>query len=273
MESLDQRNYFIELLCYWEGRINATHIADQFNLSQTQAADVLKRYRHAHVNYLVYNSSAKAYLPTPQFNPVSISRHAQEFLTWFASGQLEPRCNEHVHVLHLPERQLEPLTLRAIVEAVRKGLRVDVEYRSFKKPNGEGRIIAPHAFVKTAGRWHVRAFCEQSGEFKDFVLSRFYGESQIMGSSPNGPAQDNAWNSWVTVNIAPDPRLSHERREILAQDYQIKGESKSLLVRGCLVNYWLRELQISPKTLDANPVAQQLICTNLDEVKPWLFEG
>lgn len=273
MDQGDQRYYFIELLCYWEGRVNATHIANQFNLSQAQAADALKRYRCANPNCLEYNSSAKAHRPTPQFNPSFISRDVHEYLTWFASGQLEPSYKDYVHVLRLPERQLEPLTLRAIVEAVRKGLRVDVEYRSFKQPAGEGRVIAPHAFVNTGGRWHVRAFCEQSGLFKDFVLSRFSGESLLMDASPNRQQDDQGWNTWVTLNIAPDPRLSSERRAILAQDYQITGDYKALKVRGCLVNYWLRELQISPKTLDANPVAQQLICTNLDELKPWLFEG
>lgn len=29
-------------------------------------------------------------------------------------------------------------------------------------------------------RWHVRAYCEKNGDYRDFVLSRFRGEPELM---------------------------------------------------------------------------------------------
>lgn len=46
-----------------------------------------------------------------------------------------------------------------------------------------------------------------------------------------------------------------------------------ITTKGCLVQYLLRELQVNTKMLDGTPEAQQLICVNPQDIKPWLFEN
>lgn len=51
---------------------------------------------------------------------------------------------------------------------------------SFTTTDDETRLIAPHTLVFTSMRWHVRAYCEKNGDYRDFVLSRFRGEPELM---------------------------------------------------------------------------------------------
>ena len=50
-------------------------------------------------------------------------------------------------------------------------------------PNVEIRLIAPHTLVYTGMRWHVRAYCEKNGQYRDFVLSRLRGEPELLDAS------------------------------------------------------------------------------------------
>jgi predicted DNA-binding transcriptional regulator YafY len=126
--------------------------------------------------------------------------------------------------------------------------------------------------VNTGLRWHLRAWCEKSSEYRDFVLSRFRGEPELLEKSHHTAAQDSAWNTQVTLILQPDPRLSPAKREVLENDYQMQNGYLHITTKGCLVNYLLREMQINTKMLDGTPEAQQLVLVNQVDIKPWLFE-
>ncbi|MEG6796428.1 WYL domain-containing protein, partial [Pseudomonas aeruginosa] len=77
----------------------------------------------------------------------------------------------------------------------------------------ETRLIAPHTLIYTGMRWHVRAYCEKNRDYRDFVLSRFRGEPDLMDApSEHTRALDKGWNTPLTVVIAPDSRLKPEQR-------------------------------------------------------------
>src|SRR5690625_5587511 len=71
--------------------------------------------------------------------------------------------------------------MRGLVTAIRTQQRLEVDYVSLSNPNRQGRIIVPHTFVSTGLRWHLRAWCEKSQSYRDFVLSRFRGEPELLG--------------------------------------------------------------------------------------------
>jgi predicted DNA-binding transcriptional regulator YafY len=56
-----------------------------------------------------------------------------------------------------------------LLKACREGLRLETEYVSLNTPNVEVRLIAPHTLVYTGMRWHVRAYCEKNGQYRDFA--------------------------------------------------------------------------------------------------------
>ena len=92
-------------------------------------------------------------------------------------------------------RWLSGTMLRPILLACREGLRLESEYVSLANPEVEIRVMAPHTLVFTGMRWHVRAYCEKNREYRDFVLSRFRGEPDLMDESEHIREQDEAWNT------------------------------------------------------------------------------
>lgn len=275
-----QRFQLIELLAYWEGRVNAKDLENYFNQSRQQSSSDINNYKQSAPDNLNYDLSQKAYLPTLAFVPKYITASPDEYLHWFHNGQLlELESNGAFtrsllsESLQLPARKISPEIMRGLVAAMRQQKRIEVDYVSLNNPNREGRIIAPHSFVNTGLRWHLRAWCEKSEQYRDFVLSRFRGAPELLDKTNHTAKQDHGWNTLITIVLQPDQRLSPAKREVLENDYQMQNGQLHITTKGCLVQYLLREMQVSTKMLDGTPEAQQLVCVNLPDIKPWLFEG
>lgn len=65
------------------------------------------------------------------------------------------------------------------------------------------RIISPHTLFCTPLRWQVRAYCEQAGGYRDFVLSRILGIPDINNNAIHGKRDDVLWNTKVNVELIP----------------------------------------------------------------------
>lgn len=277
LDSTNLRFQFIELIAYWEGKLNTTHLAQQFGLSRQQCSAEINAYLERYPHHLVYDKSLKGYLPSDDFVPVNITTDSSEYLNWLATGYLTDK-NTHPFSLPseslvLPARKVSPMVMRGLVSAIRQGYSVEVDYVSLSNPDHEGRLIAPHSFVKTGLRWHLRAWCYKSGAYRDFVLSRFRGTPSLESKTDKTAADDRGWNTSVTIILQPDPRLPPAKRKVLENDYQMQQGQLHIATRGCLVQYLLREMQVNTKMLDGVPEAQQLVCVNLVDIKDWLFDS
>src|SRR4029453_5907306 len=82
--------------------------------------------------------------------------------TWFGS----PPAAAVMPALH----SVDPPVLQRMLEAIRELGAVSLEYQSLT--NTRTRMIAPHALAFDGHRWHVRAWCLDRQEFRDFVLTR-----------------------------------------------------------------------------------------------------
>lgn len=265
------RQYFIELIAYWEGQVNVPQVAKQFKISDSQARAAMSEYEKTAPNNLIYCTTSKAKIPSGIFKKQYISNDVADYLKWLHTGNLVIEPSSWVESLELPNRYVSPNVMRGLIQAVKRQLRVDVDYVSLTSADTEGRVIAPHAFVNTGLRWHLRAYCEKSKMYKDFVLSRFRRSADIVGPAQNTAEQDSGWNTQVTVVIQADPRLAENKKAVIERDFQMHNGRLEVVTRGCLVNYLLKDLQISTKSLELLPEAQQLICTNIKELNPWLF--
>ena len=269
-----QRYHFIELIAYWEGRVNTKDLERQFDQSRQQSSSDINHYKQLAPHNLIYDASQKVYCPTEQFQQQYISSQVDEYLHWIHTGQfIAPASQGFSTSLTIPARKIEPNIMRGLVAAMRQQKRIEVDYVSLSNPNREGRIIAPHSFVNTGLRWHLRAWCEKSEQYRDFVLSRFRGAPELLDKTIHTAQQDEAWNAQVTIILQADPRLSPVKREVLENDYQMQNGQLQITTQGCLVQYLLRELQVNTKMLDGTPEAQQLVCVNLQDIKPWLFDN
>ncbi|MDZ7923698.1 MAG: WYL domain-containing protein [Marinagarivorans sp.] len=270
------RHFFIELISYWQGSINSSQLSQQFGLSAQQCRVALREYQQHAPHNLSYSNTHKAYLACEIFECLLISDDVNDYLHWLQTGQLPVSTTARTapcQTLALPTRQVAPAVMRGLVEAIKKSHRLDVDYVSLTNPCHQGRVIAPHSFINTGLRWHLRAYCEKSSSYRDFVLSRFRGVPVLLDKSEFNASHDTAWNTPVTVILQPDSRLSPAKRAVIEQDYQMQNGQLTITTKGCLVNYLLRELQVNTKMLEVNPEAQQLVLMNLNEIKPWLFES
>jgi predicted DNA-binding transcriptional regulator YafY len=274
-----QRYRLIEIVALWEGKLNAGHLIDYFGIGRQQASKDINEYLQSiGPNNLIYNASLKGYEPSSSFIPKVTSGDADEYLHLIhRNNDLVNTFEEmtlgfdYTHKLPLPTYRIRPEVLRQIVKACREKSRLEVDYRSINAPNKDGRIIVPHSIVHSGMRWHVRAFCEKNQDYRDFVLTRFYGEPECIGSSSQNIEKDDAWNTKVNVCFTPDERLSLEQQKIVANDYGMTDNSLLIQVRGALVQYLLQMMRIDMNVIAADPRAQQVVIQNMDAVKQWLF--
>ena len=275
------RYRFIEIIALWEGRLTTRHLREVFGLGRQQASKDINNYKRSiGPGNLEYDTAAKGYRPSNTFSPVVSRGTAEEYLDIVAgSSEIQqvlgrlPDALTATEVLRAPVRQVSPEILRPLISAAREARRVEVDYVSLNAPDREGRIIVPHTLVWTGQRWHVRGWCEKNQAYRDFVLSRFRGEPEIMDISEHTVHEDLDWHTWIDIVIAPDPRLSSAQQEVVAHDYAMDGNQWRLSVRAKLLPYYLKLLQIDPEDIKPDAQAQQLVILNPDDLSPWLFSS
>ncbi|GAB5414514.1 MAG: YafY family protein [Congregibacter sp.] len=273
------RYRYIEIISLWEGRLTTGHLCRCFGIGRQQASKDINHYlREIAPGNLEYDKYLKGYRPLAGFTPAVTRGTADEYLHLMTRdeqllGVFEslPLTTSNVEQLSPPGRDVSPDVLRPMIQAARASLRLEVDYVSLSHPDREGRIIVPHTLVFTGYRWHVRAWCEKNLDYRDFVLSRFRGEAELLDASENTEELDTAWNTMVQAVVSPDPRLSDLQRDVIAKDFGMQGGKLRLRTRATLVNYLLQLLRLDPFNQHSNPLAQQVVLENLDELSPWLL--
>lgn len=270
----DKRLWFIELIAWWEGRISTSHLIRQFGISRTQAQKDILYYQQLLPGNLLYHASYKGFLPQADFQQAYISGDVVEYLNWISHQDAITEVSTALPytTLALPKRQVSAEIIRVLVSAIRQKRRLEVDYVSVSNPDRQGRIIVPHHFVSAGLRWHLRAYCEKSRGFRDFVLSRFRGVPELLDKTNISAELDPGWTTEFCLEFRPDPRLTPAQQEVLAHDYQMQNGKLLLQTRACLAQYVLQEMQVNIRDINISPEAQQLVLINHNDITPWLFE-
>lgn len=270
----------IEIIALWEGRLTTNHLTDNFQIQRQQASKIINRYlKEIAPGNLDYCPKLKGYKPTAAFTPRFTLGIAEEYLQALSNkadiAQTFTGLDlgfHHTHMLQPPRRQVDPAILQAIVQAARNQQKIDLGYVSMTSPDEESRIITPHTLVCTPLRWHVRAYCEKNRDYRDFVLSRFRSVNELEGNSPYSKAGDERWNFELDVVIKPDPRLTPYQRAIVEHDYHMQQGQLRIPTRGALVMYVLQQLNIELEPHE-NPLVQQIVVANQEQVRPFVWLG
>ncbi len=268
----------IEIIVLWEGKVVTTHLCQSFKIQRNQAQKDLKAYRALAPGNLSYDAKRKAFLPAPDFRPVFTRGVVEEYLhalsdhpdivhTFKAMGL--PR--EAPEILQPLLRRVDPGMFRLIMQAIEQRQRIDIHYASMSEDDLQERIITPHSLVCTPLRWHVRAYCEKHGEFRDFVLSRFRAVYNLEGPARFGKTDDQRWQQYVDLILQPHPALTPRQQDIIAQDYAMTNGQLVLPVRSALLPYVLQSLNLDITRQDQDAEIQQLVVANLHTVCPHAF--
>jgi predicted transcriptional regulator len=261
----NKRFEFIYKVLGWEGQINATHIATRYKLSRQAASEILKQYRTIYPGFVEYNRSEKAFVVTEKFNESFNTSKDKYSFSSYLSEVASPHDmsilnnNDITQDIEAPLRNINPIQVRPILRAIREKLKIDIGYISLTNPKYLDRIIQPHTLIFDGLRWHVRAFCNKNGEFRDFTLSRFNGTAVFEGKADKTVEQDSKWQVIVNVVIEADARFNQDQKYIIEKDYQMENGIKTISTRGALVQYLLRRLRVD--SFKSSPEQQQIVLT------------
>ena len=249
----EQRLEFIEFRVFWEGGVNRSEITDRFGVSTPQASSDISLYRELAPTNLIYDSSAKRYVASPEFAPRFLKPNPDRYLaqlkavadgvisvgeTWIGSAP-------DAEAMPVPARRVDPLLFRTLLAIMREKKSIEVHYQSMSpsRPQALWRRITPHAFASDGLRWHMRGYCHLDGDFKDFILSRWRGLRDV-GPSGVGPSQDGDWQTTFEVILEPNPALSPSQREAVAWEYDMPHGRAVLPVRKALLYYLKKRLRL-----------------------------
>jgi predicted DNA-binding transcriptional regulator YafY len=178
--------------------------------------------------------------------------------------------------LPLPARLPSQQVLAQITRAIHGHRKLRVSYRSLTdRDSQEQRILEPHALVDTGLRWHVRAYSEDTYDFRDFVLSRFVQAECLDELAESSAEYDEDWMEMVSLQLGPHAGLDAQKRESLLLDYGASGDVIEINVRRALIGYVLQRLSVdTTEDHSLNPQAYQLMLLNRDEIEAfaaWAF--
>lgn len=159
-----------------------------------------------------------------------------------------------------------PETFAAVVQAMRKGFGLQLDYRSMNHPAGTERLVFPHALVRVPRRWHMRAWCSERHDFRDFTLGRVGKVSLIESPTPYLRSDDKDWNEVVTLTVIAHPNLSVDQQTMIAAEYFPGASARQLKVRRCLVSYIIQDLRLATSANKHKPPEYQLFVSNADKL-------
>ena len=267
---VEQKLQFIEFRLFWEGHVNRSDLIDQFGVSPNQASGDLNRYIALAPDNMVYDKSGKTYVRSSAFNPLFLKLDATQYLSQVrsvAEGVITP---EDAWIGNLPAfdatpapaRGIDPVVLRSIVTANKRHEAIEVLYQSMSAPDPEWRWIAPHALAFDGFRLHARSFCEKSGGYRDFVISRIL-EARQTRAAKKPAVLDVAWDEMVELEVGPHPDLSPNQRRVIELDYGMENGSVTIPVRRALLYYALKRLGLDTDPAAREPQDQQIILINM----------
>lgn len=279
-----QRLQYIEITAYYTGVITRSDVASAFGISDAAATKDLKLYGDLAPGNLNYRHNVFGFVPIESFEPLFTDLSPAEILPMIAANLAatsgpygdEPIYGIPVETLPLPTRLPDRAVLAQIIRAIRHHQKLRVNYHSLSgRDSAQQRVLEPHSLVNTGLRWHIRAYNEETYDFRDFVLSRFV-DARMMAEAAESSAQyDDDWMELVTLQLAPHPKLDEQKRNSLLIDYRYEGEVIELQVRRALIGYVLQRLSVdTSEDHSMNPDAHQLVVLNREEIEPfaaWAF--
>lgn len=163
----------------------------------------------------------------------------------------------------------DPVVFARVRKACVEGRGLDVTYDSMTRPEGARRTIYPHTMIHLCRRWHVRAWCAERRDFRDFTLGRMR-DLQVSSEARQVP-RDIAWETQVPLEIVPHSALSAAQQTVIRREYFAGGTGRTLSCRGPLAGYLLQDLQVAADPEKETPPAFQLQLANPSAVTPYLF--
>ena len=268
----ERRLEFIDFRLRWNRTVNRGELVEFFRISTQQASNDLAYYSHLAPLNMEYDKSLKTYKATAGFRPAVSKDDAHSYLgelLGLSDGSLPPTSSfigwQPPHdIVRYPTRPIITDTLLRILWAIRDGDELMVTYQSMRRDIPTARWIAPHALAFDGYRWHVRAWCQENKEFRDFVVSRIQQVESSRKATKSAEA-DSWWSTYIEVLIKPREGLTDGQRFSIETDFGMTHGLLKIKCRKALAFYVLRQMQLE-RPPELSLAAQPLELMNRDEL-------
>lgn len=269
--STKQRIEFIETRLYWEDTISRKDLIDYFDISIPQATKDIKTYMEMAPDNIKYDTSAKQYRTTADFEPVIISPSSESYLRRLLSSNSEGDfffCGLTPSFYTVPciQRQLSPSVLKYFLKNIKIGNAVFIEYQSMSGAGPKWRWITPHAIGFDGFRWHTRAFCHEHQTYNDFNLGRILDTGEVKPHIMDHTI-DFEWFTDITFTIEPHNGLTEGQRRGVEFDYGMTDGKLDFEVKAAFVFYMFKRLGLEDGHEKNDPIKQQIVLINKEQIE------
>lgn len=217
----------------------------KFGISLPQASADFAAYLLKNPLAASYDVRQKRYNALPSFRTIYAKPDFASGAIAFLNQRSRASIIEKAARIDLPERAMRPSVIQTLVRAVVSDEAVEIVYHSVHSSTARMRLVFPHAFAHDGYRWHVRAFCMDNRDYRDFVVGRI--ESCRLSQGRAKPAIfDRDWNTWTILRLRPHRGLTKQQRIAIIRDFGMTRGQCTLRVRKALLGYTLAYLNVTP---------------------------
>lgn len=268
----DERLERVARLLIWEGRLSRARLMELFGLSGTRASEWLKEFREARPDWVEWDSRLRSLVTTSAaYRAIEKSEAAAVELMGGAEPDIGVLDGDSALILPWDFARVSPYIFSRLRLAIKDSVRIGFNYSSMSRPSVHARVIEPHSIIRAGRRWHVRGYCVERRDFRDFVLGRMSGVLLTEEASCHRSTEDAKWNRSVKVRLVAHPALSAEQIQLVRREYFAGMAARSTTCRGPLVPYFIQELRAATDVQRQLPPDYQLALDNTEECKEWLF--
>jgi predicted DNA-binding transcriptional regulator YafY len=252
----------LETVTLWEGEITNERIRTLLGVKQVYASRLLSA--------LSRRLSGRAERSTPHAPLEMLYASASDgprkspdpYLHLLSSYEPSDAASGAVVDARLDLSHISPVIFSRILRAIRQTQGIEIEYRSMNHPLGTKRIVFPHSLVRAPRRWHMRAWCTEREDFRDFTLGRIGALSELDQKSEKLRKDDVKWNRITELAIGPHPTLDADQRKMIAAEFFPGAALLKLRVRECLAPYVIQDLRVATEFEKQTPPEYQLALMN-----------
>lgn len=263
-DTLSARLRDLETVLCWEGEIDNQRIRELLDVKTVWASRLLGE--------LSKKMDGKASRPTP-YAPLKMTWYegkrrkpelpnSLDTYLMFATASKQGGTQEIVEDSRIDLGVVRPEVFSAAHQAAKRGDGLLIVYRSMSKPEGSSRVVFPHALIRAPRRWHMRAWCTERKDFRDFALGRIQTIEAVDSPAPFSAEDDKKWTTMVTLKIAPHPSLTEAQQDLISAEYFAGANSLKVSVRQCLASYIIQDLRVAIDPDRQHPPEYQLLLSN-----------
>ncbi len=252
---------------------------DVLGLSGIRVSQLLREVREETPDWFEWDSRSKSYFVTP----AAYKKAQTELKAGTSNLSLAAYLAEaDIHADLAPGAgpvtvapwgfsRVNPNIFSRIRLAIEQGTRLKLEYRSMRTPEPHPRTVEPHSLIQAGRRWHMRANCLETGDFRDFVLGRIAKLNMLDQKAESTVAEDTKWNTVVKVRIQAHPKLTPSQQDLVRSEYFDGTAARVQSCRGAMLPYLVQELRMALDVTKELPPEYQLAVESVEGVRKWLF--